>query len=167
MESLTILKDESKRKEVLAVLEKYENNPTKLIPILREVQDIFKYLPEDTIKLIAKSLSLSTAKIYGVATFFSHFTLEPQGKYVIRLCDGTACHVNKSMDIYMAIREKLGLEGKAKTTKDLLFTVETVSCLGACGLAPVVTINGKVYGQMTPKKIVDVLDEIVKKEKGE
>ena len=103
---------------------------------------------------------MSTAKIYGVATFYENFSLEPKGKYVIKICDGTACHVRKSIPILNALRETLSLSEEKVTTDDLLFTVETVSCLGACGLAPVMTINDKVYGSMTPEKAKALLSEL-------
>ncbi|NLM42511.1 MAG: NAD(P)H-dependent oxidoreductase subunit E, partial [Clostridiales bacterium] len=97
--------------------------------------------------------------IYGVATFYENFSLEPKGKYVIKICDGTACHVRKSIPILERFRKELGLSENKKTTDDLGFTVETVSCLGACGLAPVITVNDKVYPAMT----VDKVSELVKK----
>jgi NADH-quinone oxidoreductase subunit E len=110
---------------------------------------------------IATSLGIPPARVYGVATFYAHFTLEPKGKYVVRLCDGTACHVKKSIPILEALRSKLGLSATKATTADMLFTVETVSCLGACGLAPVMVINDNVYGQVTPEKATELIDEIL------
>jgi NADH-quinone oxidoreductase subunit E len=150
--------------KVCEILDRYERDPTKLIPILQLVQDEYRYLPEEVLTYIATSLSLPPAKVYGVATFYAHFALEPKGKYVIRLCDGTACHVKKSIPILEALRERLGLSDKVKTTPDMLFTVETVSCLGACGLAPVMVINDDVHGQMTPEQAVVLIDEIAVKE---
>jgi len=99
-----------------------------------------------------------------VATFYAHFALEPKGRYVVRLCDGTACHVKGSIAILDALRERLGLPEGKNTTPDMLFTVETVSCLGACGLAPAVVINEDVHGQMTPDTAVALIDEILQKE---
>lgn len=150
--------------KVCEILDRYERDPAKLIPILQLVQDEYRYLPEEVLTYIATSLSLPPAKVYGVATFYAHFALEPKGKYVIRLCDGTACHVKKSIPILEALRERLGLSDKVKTTPDMLFTVETVSCLGACGLAPVMVINDDVHGQMTPEQAVVLIDEIAVKE---
>ncbi|MCE5323253.1 NAD(P)H-dependent oxidoreductase subunit E [bacterium] len=150
--------------KVCEILDRYERNPAKLIPILQLVQDEYRYLPEEVLTYIATSLSLPPAKVYGVATFYAHFALEPKGKYVIRLCDGTACHVKKSIPILEALRERLGLTDKVRTTPDMLFTVETVSCLGACGLAPVMVINDDVHGQMTPEHAVALIDEIAAKE---
>ncbi len=102
-------------------------------------------------------MGISEAKIYGVATFYENFSLDPKGKYVIKVCDGTACHVRKSIPILEALRRQLGLTEKKKTTDDMMFTVETVSCLGACGLAPVITVNDKVYPKMTPDAVVEIL----------
>jgi NADH-quinone oxidoreductase subunit E len=113
---------------------------------------------------VATSLGVPPARVFGVATFYAHFALEPKGKYVVRLCDGTACHVKQSIPILNAIRERLGVSEKKKTTDDLMFTVETVACLGACGLAPVVVINDEIHGQMTPERGVQLVDEIVRKE---
>jgi len=101
-----------------------------------------------------------------VATFYAHFALKPKGKHIVRLCDGTACHVKQSIPILEAIRRRLGLEGTATTTADMLFTVETVSCLGACGLAPVVVIDDKVHGQMTPETAVALVEKIIADEEG-
>ena len=117
-------------------------------------------------KLIAKKLNIGVAKVYSVATFYENFSLEAKGKYIIKVCDGTACHVRKSQPIFDAIRSHLQLEGKQKTSADGLFTLETVACLGACGLAPVVTINDEVHAKMTPEKMVDLLEQL-RKEAGE
>lgn len=153
-----------KFEKVCQILDRHQRNPSKLIPILQEVQAVYRYLPEDVLTFVATSLDLSPARVYGVATFYSHFTLVPQGKYVLRLCDGTACHVKESVPILEAIRKRLGLTGKKKTTDDQLFTVDTVSCLGACGLAPVVVVNDEVHGQMNPEKGVALIEEIMKRE---
>ena len=113
---------------------------------------------------VATSLGLPPARVYGVATFYAHFALEPKGKFVVRLCDGTACHVKKSIPILEALRKRLSLTDKKTTTPDMLFTVETVSCLGACGLAPVMVINDDVHGQVTPEKAVALIEEIMANE---
>ncbi len=145
---------------VCTILDKYEQNPNKLIPILQEVQEAYSYLPEDTMTYVATALGISPGTVYGVATFYSHFTLEPKGKYVIKVCDGTACHVKKSEDIIKALEKELGLSSKKKTSDDMLFTLETVACLGACGLAPVVVINEDVHGAMTKDKTLELIREI-------
>ena len=106
---------------------------------------------------MAEKLGISEAKAYSVATFYENFSLEPKGKFVIKVCDGTACHVRRSIPILERLRSDLGLSEEKKTTDDLNFTVETVSCLGACGLAPVITVNDKVYPAMTPDKASELL----------
>jgi len=152
---------------LIDILDKYDNNPAKLIPILQETQEVYRYLPEEIMAFVATSLKIPPSKVYGVATFYSHFSLTPKGKYVIRICDGTACHVKKSTAILNALRSKLKLEPGKETTDDMLFTLELVSCLGACGLAPVVVINEDVHGQMTPDLITAIIDEINAKESAE
>jgi NADH-quinone oxidoreductase subunit E len=148
------------------ILDKYGNNPAKLIPILQETQDVYRYLPEEVMAFVATSLKIPPSKVYGVATFYSHFSLTPKGKYVIKVCDGTACHVKRSTAIIDAIKDKLKLDSSKNTTDDMNFTLEIVSCLGACGLAPVVVVNEDVYGQMTPDKMNAVIDKINAKESG-
>ena len=150
-----------KFEEVCDILDRHGREASRLIPVLQEVQKIYGYLPQEVLTFVATSLSLPPARVFGVATFYAHFNLEPKGRYVFRLCDGTACHVKGSEDILDALREKLGLSDEKDTTSDLMFTVETVSCLGACGLAPVMTVNDKVYGQVTPQRAVEVIDEIL------
>jgi NADH-quinone oxidoreductase subunit E len=153
-----------KFKKVCEILERYGQQPSKLIPILQEVQEEYRYLPEEVMTFVAMSLGLSPAKVFGVASFYAHFALQAKGKYVVRLCDGTACHVKGSEPILTALYEKLGLSPKKPTSDDMLFTLETVSCLGACGLAPVMLVNEKVYGQVTKEKVIAIMDEIMKKE---
>lgn len=150
--------------KVCQIVEKYERNPSKLIPILQEVQKEYRYLPEEVMTFVATCLDLSPARVYGVASFYANFALKPKGKYVIHICDGTACHVKGSGRIKEALYKKLALNKDKQTTDDLLFTVEPVSCLGACGLAPVLTVNEKVYGQMTPENAEKLVDEILEKE---
>lgn len=146
------------------ILDKYQRDPHKLIPILQEMQAEYQYLPEEIMTFISVALGISPSNVYGVATFYAHFTLEPKGKNVIKVCDGTACHVKKSEGILKALEKELGLNKENKTTKDMLFTLETVACLGACGLAPVVVINDKVHGLMTPEKTLALIEEIRKGE---
>lgn len=153
-----------KFEKVNDILVRYEHDATNLIAILQQVQGEYRYLPQDILTYIATALGRSPSEIYGVATFYSQFSLEPKGKYEVRLCDGTACHVRRSIPVLQAIRQKLKLAAGECTTQDLRFSVETVSCLGACGLAPVVLINEKVYPQMTPEAMVKVLNEINKLE---
>jgi NADH-quinone oxidoreductase subunit E len=131
-----------------------------IIAILQSIQEHYRYLPKEIFPYLAKKLSVSEAKIYSVATFYENFSLEPKGKYVIKVCDGTACHVRKSIPILEKLRKELGLSETKHTTDNLDFTVETVSCLGACGLAPVLTVNDKVYPAMTPDKAAELLNEL-------
>ncbi len=142
------------------ILAKYDNNPTKVIAIMQDIQKEYRYLPEDSLCYIAKKLNLSEAKVYGVATFYENFSLKPKGKYVIKVCDGTACHVRKSVPILEEFRKTLGVSEEKPTTEDGLFTIETVSCLGACGLAPVCTVNDKVNPAMTPDKARQIIESI-------
>lgn len=145
---------------VCAILDEYDRDAARLIPILQAVQEEYRYLPREVMAYVATVLGLSPAKVYGVATFYAHFALEPKGRYVVRLCDGTACHVKDSIPILDAIRKRVGLKDGQRTTDDMLFTVETVSCLGACGLAPVVVVNEEVHGQMDPAKGTALIDAI-------
>ncbi len=135
-----------------------------VISILQAVQEHYHYLPAEIFEHVAKRLNLPTANIYSVATFYENFSLEPKGKYVIKVCDGTACHVRKSIPILERLRQELGLSSDKSTTDDLLFTIETVSCLGACGLAPVITINDEVHPAMTPDTAAALINEIKEKE---
>lgn len=153
-----------KFEKVCDILKSYNYDSTKLIPILQAIQEEYRYLPEDVMIFVASSLDISPAKLYGVATFYAHFALEPKGKYVIKVCDGTACHVKGSNPIIEAIEKRLGLNDKKHTTDDLLFTLEKVSCLGACGLAPVVVINDDVYSQVTPNSMIQIIDSIISME---
>lgn len=151
--------------EVNRILEKNDFSESRLIPILQEVQSVYKYLSTDMISYVATSLGLPPSRVYGVATFYAHFALKPKGKYVFRLCDGTACHVKKSHGILNALYQRLKLDANKNTSDDMLFTVETVSCLGACGLAPVVLMNDEVHGQATPEEILALVDRLEAAEK--
>ncbi len=135
----------------------HSKNQQAIIAILQEIQEHYHYLPREIFPYLAKELGMSEARIFSVATFYENFSLEPKGKYVIKICDGTACHVRKSIPILERLRGELGLSESKKTTDDLNFTVETVSCLGACGLAPVLTVNDVVHSAMTPDKASELL----------
>ena len=135
-----------------------------LIAILQDVQAEYNYLSVANLSYIADALGISVSKVYSVATFYENFSLEAKGKHIVKVCAGTACHVRKSGPIYDALREYLGLEGKKKTSDDGLFTLETVACLGACGLAPVMTVDGEVHAKMDPETAVGLLEEIRAKE---
>jgi len=156
-----------KFERVCEILEENKYDSNRLIPILQAIQEEYRYLPEKILTFIAITLKIPPAKVYGVATFYSHFALEPKGRYVIKVCDGTACHVRNSNPLIDAIREKLSLTETKNTTDDMMFTFETVSCLGACGLAPVVVVNEEVHSLMTPDKTVTMIDSIVKEDEYE
>ena len=149
------------------IIESYGCKQENLIAIMQEIQLEYKYLSEEALTLVAEKLGVSTAKVYSVATFYENFSLEQKGKHIIKVCAGTACHVRKSQPIFDAIYEYLGLSGKRKTSADGMFTLETVACLGACGLAPVMTVDGEVYAKMTPESAVALLAEIRGKEADE
>lgn len=146
------------------ILASYNKQDSFLIAIIQDIQTEYRYLPKDILEYISEELEISIAKVYSVATFYENFSLEPKGKYIIRICDGTACHVRKSIPILNEFKKALNLTDKKITTDDMLFTLETVSCLGACGLAPVITVNDKVYPAMTPQKAHDLLEKIKQEE---
>ena len=147
-----------------SIIDGHGAEPSAVIAILQAIQEHYHYLPREVFSHLSKRLNVPCASIYSVATFYENFSLEPKGKHIIKVCDGTACHVRKSGPIYDAIREYLGLEGKRKTSDDAMFTLETVACLGACGLAPAMTIDGEVYAKMTPETALAELDAIRGKE---
>ena len=150
--------------KVSFILEKHGRKASRLVPILQDVQEEYRYLPPEVLSYVARSLNVAPARVFGVATFYAHFAIKPKGKHLVRLCDGTACHVKDSVPILEAIRKKLGVDEKHPTSRDLQFTVETVACLGACGLAPVLVIDDQIYGGMTPEKGVALVDAIIAKE---
>ena len=143
----------------------YDYKKSNLIAILQKVQEVYRYLPEEALIYIGTKIEgLSPATVFGVATFYAQFSLEPKGKYEIKVCDGTACHVRGSMPVLNAIRAKLNMPEGQLTSDNGLFSLETVSCLGACGLAPGVVINDKVYPQMTSDAITIVLETLMKED---
>ncbi len=144
-------------KQLDRILDAHQCQKRSIIAILQDIQRHFSYLPEEALSLTADAVGISHAKVYSIATFYENFSLEPKGRYVIRICDGTACHVRHSVPILKELRQALGLSEERRTTADGLFTVETVSCLGACGLAPVLTVNDKVHAAMTPEKARQLL----------
>ncbi len=152
--------------KVETFIDEHGREQSALIPILQDIQHEYHYLPEDLLYHVATVMKLSPATVYGVATFYAQFSLDPKGKYVIRICDGTACHVRGSDPVRETILKRVGLKSGKKTTDDLRYTVETVSCLGACGLAPVIMVNDRIHGQMTPEAATIILDELAKEEGG-
>lgn len=134
--------------------------PGGVIAILQAIQERYRYLPREVFPRVSRRLGLSEAKIYSVATFYENFSFEPKGRNVVKVCDGTACHVRRSLPILARIRQDLALFDGQATTPDLSFTVETVACLGACGLAPVLTLNGRVHPAMTPDQASELVRSV-------
>ena len=144
------------------IIEHYGPKAASLIPIMQDIQAEYRYLPGELLTYVASKIGVTEAKAYSVATFYENFSFEPKGKYVIKVCDGTACHVRKSVPVKEALMKELGLNAKKHTTDDMMFTIETVSCLGACGLAPVMTINDEVHPKMTPDLAIEVIQNLKK-----
>jgi NADH:ubiquinone oxidoreductase subunit E len=138
------------------ILKRHRNEEGPLIPVLQEVQALFRYLPEESLALIGKRLNVAMSRIYGVVTFYAQFYLTPRGKHVIKSCQGTACHVRGGKIALDALSRALSVE-PGGTTEDLNFTLETVACLGTCFLAPVAMVDNDYYGKLTPKRAVDAL----------
>lgn len=150
---------------VKQVLEKFPNaGRDKLIPILQEVQEVEGYLSRDAVVEISTHLNLAPSKIFGVATFYNQFRFEPIGKYHILVCRGTACHVKGSGDTLEAVERELGIKA-GNTTRDGLFSIEVVACLGACGLAPLICINNEFYANATKDRVKEILDTYRNKER--
>ena len=141
------------------VLEEYASVPGSLITILQHTQDIYGYLPKEAIQKISSATGIAEAEIMGVGTFYTQFIFEPVGKYLIMLCQGTACHVNSSELILQTIKDELGIDD-GQTTKDGLFSLKCVACLGCCSLSPVMMINDDTYGSLTPDKTRKILNEL-------
>ena len=140
------------------VLERHDTDPSDLIPIIQDAQDAIGYLPEDVLRDVADHLNVPEAEVYGVVTFYAQFHLEPQGRHRVRVCRGTACHVRGSGRIRRLVERKLGV-AEGETTPDMLFSYETVACLGACALSPVMVIDHTYYGGVTPARAEAVLDD--------
>lgn len=139
------------------VLAKYPSEERYLVPILQDAQEAYGYLPQEVLREVAVKLNISFSKVYGVATFYTQFHLQPRGKNVIKVCTGTACHVRGAGEVLKAIEEELGIQS-GQTTPDLEFTLETVACIGACGLAPVIMINDDTHGRLTKSSVKTVLE---------
>lgn len=149
------------------MLENYRYSTAKIIPILQETQNIFGYIPEAAIREISSALAMPSSEIYGVVTFYGQFHLQARGKNIIRICTGTACHVRGGGQVLDAIVQTLGLKNGMTTTEDLMFTLEPVACLGACGMAPVMMVNDDAYGRINPQEIPGILARYVEKEGGQ
>ena len=153
---------QNSRQELDAILSKFKDRHGALIPLLQEVQQLEGYLKNETMKYVSEQMGISAAEIFGVATFYSMFRLKPQGKYTIRVCKGTACHVSGANAILNSVKEHLKLEGTDDTTADAQFTVLEVACLGCCSLAPVIMIGDQTYGKLTPEAIPAVVAKFAK-----
>lgn len=147
-----------------AVVSKYRGKQGILIPLLQEVQQTLGYLSKDAMRYVSELMQIPAADIFGVATFYSMFKLKPQGKHIIRVCKGTACHVSDADGIKEALRTELGLEDDADTTSDMKFTLVEVACLGCCSLAPVIMVNDTTFGKLTPASIKSILERFASEE---
>jgi len=145
-------------KQVDAIIDEHKDNPGSLIQVLTKVQNLVGYLPTWVLIRVAKGLGLSLQEVYGVATFYAFFSLIPRGRHKISVCAGTACYVKGTKKILKALREILGVK-EGQTTPDSRFTVETVRCIGACGLAPAMVIDGTVHGKVDPEKLPEILEQ--------
>lgn len=150
--------NECKDEKLEAIIDKYTNDKDNLIQLLNEVQENYGYVPSHAQQRIAEYLNISLAEVHGVVTFYSRFTLKPKGKYNISVCLGTACFVKGSENVLNKVKELLNLE-EGETTPDGLFSLDSTRCIGACGLAPVFTVNDEVYGKATPKMVEEVINE--------
>lgn len=144
------------RSKLQPILEKYKNEKWGLIPLLQEVQEAFGYIPPEFIEPVAQALNVFPSTVQGVVTFYAGFTMVPKGKYVLKVCRGTACHVKGSLSILRMMKKELGLN-EGETSADYQFTLETVACLGACFLAPTMLVNRNYFGRLSPNKVVGVL----------
>ncbi len=144
-----------------SILTEYKGQKWALIPLLQKVQEEYGYIPPDTIEPIAKALHLFPSEVQGVITFYAQFSLTPRGKYVIRVCRGTACHVRGGRSILRILMRELGLK-PGETSEDYQFTLETVACLGACFLAPTLMVNKTYFGRLTPPKVNSILKQYAK-----
>jgi NADP-reducing hydrogenase subunit HndA len=144
--------------ELRKVIAENKDEKGALMPIMQKAQDIYGYLPIEVQTIIADEMGIPLEKVYGVATFYAQFSLNPKGEYQISVCLGTACYVKGSGDIYAKLEEILGIKG-GECTADRKFSLDACRCVGACGLAPVMTINGEVFGRITPKDVQGILDK--------
>ena len=140
------------------IINKYHSNDSWLVMILQDIQEKYNFLPVAALKRIAENLNIPLSRVYNVATFYSSFSLTERGKHLIKVCDGTACHLRNSGNIRDGITRQLNIE-EGQTTADKRYTLEIVACLGACALAPVMAVNSDYHGQMTPEKIKETLEQ--------
>ena len=153
-----MVENQDKLQQLEEIIQRHTQEPGGLMPVLQEAQELFGCLSQDVQERIAEGMGKTLAEVYGVATFYSQFALEPKGKYVISVCMGTACYVKGAQAVLDKMAEYLEIP-VGRTTSDGLFTLEATRCLGACGLAPVLTINEDVYGRVTPDEVAGILDK--------
>ncbi len=153
-----VVREFLKEKEIRRLLQNFGNDEKEIIPALQKVQEKYGYLPRKSLECVAEKFGSSISKVHGTATFYSQFSLEPQGEYNIKVCEGTACHVKGAEDIVGAIEEELGIE-MGEVTEDHKFALKSVRCLGCCSLAPVIMINSEIYGNLTEEKMKEILRE--------
>ncbi len=158
------LKKEVNLELLKPIIEKYKNKKGNLIPLLQGTQELYGYVPEDAFYIISEATGLELSTIYGVATFYAQFRLKPVGKNIIKVCHGTACHVQDAKKLSIELREILKIED-GETTKDGLFTLESVACLGCCSLAPVMMVGDETYGKLTGKSAGKIVKQIRREEK--
>jgi len=149
--------DQSKEAAMQKLFDQYRDYKGGLIPVLQEAQNIYGYLSKEVLQQIAKELKIPFSKVFGVCTFYAQFHLKPRGRNIIRVCLGTACHVRGGAKIFEAAQEALGV-GQGGTTEDLKFTLETVACIGACGLSPCMMINDDTHGRLQPKQVAGIFE---------
>ena len=156
---------ESNYEKVAAIVDRYGGNRDGLISILQDIQTEYRYLPEDAIRNVAEILDMPPIQVFGVATFFKAFSLEPKGEHIVTVCFGTACHVRGAPAVLDEIERQLGIKD-GETTEDMQFTLETVNCLGACALGPIIVVDGKYHGQTSPGKVKSILKKYTKAPRG-
>jgi len=145
-------------KKLDEIIAKFKDKPGSLIPVLEEAQGVLEFLPMPILKVIASGLNLPLSRVFGVVTFYSFFTMTPRGKHTMRVCLGTACYVRGGKNIYENVKKELKVE-EGETTEDRLFTLETVRCVGACGLGPVIFVGDNVHGRLKPAKVKEVIGQ--------
>ncbi len=155
----TVTQTAEQTPELDAVLARYPGEESQLIPLLQDIQDHIGYISAETMQAAAAHLNIPESSVYGVATFYSQFYLTRQGRHKVKVCQGTACHVRGAGEIIRAVSARLGIK-PGETTTDFEFSVERVACFGSCALAPVMVVNGKVYGNVTPEMAIRILDEL-------
>ena len=155
----------SEYEEVEVIIDQYGGNHDSVIAILQDLQAKYHYLPETVLRLVAKHLQLPLIQVYGVATFFKAFSLKPRGEHLIRVCVGTACHVRGAQPVLDEVKRQLGIDA-GETTEDMMFTLETVNCVGACALGPIMVVDDEYYGEMSPGKVKAIINNYKKETRG-